>query len=53
MSNMTAKKEKEEKEYRYISLVKCEKCGKYADELGPCSECKNDIFVRVYKVEEK
>ena len=50
---MTEKKEKAEKIYYYVLIMKCEKCGTVAETAGPCVKCQNMTFLRTCKAVEK
>ena len=50
---MAEKKKAKEKEYIYVVITKCEKCGLEPEVIGPCSKCKSEIFTRTYLVVEK
>lgn len=49
---MSNQRKKKEKEYRYISITKCDECGTVPEKPEPCLNCKNTIFVRVLLIEE-
>jgi len=50
---MAEKKKAKEKQYLYVVITKCEKCGLEPAVMGPCAKCKSEIFTRTYMVVEK
>ena len=49
---MAKEKKVKEKIYKYRVVIQCEKCKAVADIIGPCIECGNRTFVRIYVVDE-
>ncbi len=49
---MAKQKKNEEKKYKYIMNVICKECGTIVEVPGPCSKCKNEVFERVYLIQE-
>lgn len=50
---MAEKKKVKEKQYLYVVITKCEKCGLEPEVMGPCAKCKSETFLRTYLVIEK
>jgi len=46
------KKEKVQKKYNFVQIIKCEKCLTIAEIPGPCVKCGNEIFIVRLKVQE-
>jgi len=49
---LAEKKEKEQKKYNFVQIIKCEKCLKIAKIPGPCEKCDHEIFIVRLKVQE-
>ncbi|MBA7478805.1 hypothetical protein ES707_14233 [subsurface metagenome] len=49
---MQKSKDEKIRKYIYILIIKCEKCGAVAKFVGPCTECKNMTFKRIYEAQE-
>ena len=41
---MPEKEKKQEDKFRFVSVIKCEKCQTVIIEPGPCPKCKNMTF---------